>query len=158
MRELKAEFLVWNAWEKIFGNDHMKKNVSMNENGQWKHRSVCWWQIAKLKAADSDGDSYFVRYISVKYVRYYYFFLPNLQITFLRAFSDVTVITWMVILQTARAARHFNTRRERVDCFVNFYLFTPTRHYVFRTIVQDTHEFIVRDVFYYLFTIWILTV
>jgi len=89
---------------------------------------------------------------------HYHFSLPNLQIIFLRAFSGVIVITWIVILQAARAARHFNTRRERVDCFVNFYLFTPTRRYVFRTIVQDTHEFIVRDVFYYLFTIWILTV
>lgn len=44
-----------------------------------------------------------------------------------------------------------------MDCFVNFYLFTPTRHYVFRTIVQD--EFIVRDVFYtiyLLFKFWLL--
>lgn len=47
---------------------------------------------------------------------------------------------------------------QRVDCFVNFYLFTPTRRYVFRTIVQDMDEFIVRDVFYtiyLLFKFWL---
>lgn len=40
-RELEAEFLVWNAWEKIFGSDRMeKKNVSVDENEQWKYRCV----------------------------------------------------------------------------------------------------------------------
>lgn len=36
-----------------------------------------------------------------------------------------------------------------MDCFVNFYLFT--RHYVFRTIVQDADEFIVYEMYFTLF-------